>query len=256
MSIGTAKPTPEERKGVPHYFIDSHAVTDPLNAAAFENFALGWLEEIFASNPYAVVCGGTGLYIKALCEGLDPMPEVNGDIERQVLDQYQQRGLPWLQDQIRQQDPAFAASGEMQNPARLLRALTFVLSQGKSILDYRKQQAAHRPFRILKIGLELPRAELYRRIDLRVEQMMAQGLLEEVQRLLPFRQLKSLNTVGYRELFDYLDGRYTLEEAVDKIKQHTRNYAKRQLTWFKKDPAFHWFHPEDLEGIKDRIVRK
>lgn len=254
MRIGTAKPAPEELRGIPHYFIDSHSVADTVTAATFETLALGWLEQIFASRAHAIVCGGTGLYIKALCEGLDPMPATNPLIEQQVVADYNVHGLPWLQDQVRQHDPAFASGGEMQNPARLLRALSFKLSLGRSILDYRRQAPVRRPFHMLKVALELPRAELYRRIDLRVEHMMEQGLLEEVQRLLPFRGLKSLNTVGYRELFAHLDGKWTLDEAVDKIKQHTRNYAKRQLTWFKKDPAFHWFHPGDVEGIKNLIA--
>lgn len=240
MTIGTAKPSPEELAAVPHYFINSHSITDNLNAGDFERLGLAYAQELFASQDVAVVCGGTGLYIQALCSGIDEMPPVNKDIETGLHRLYQENGLAWLQATTRKEDPDFFATAEQDNPMRLLRALVFKRSTGKSILHFRKGIKKERPFHIHKFALDLPRPVLYQRIDQRVTHMMAEGLLDEVRQLLPYRHLKSLNTVGYAELFAYLDGRYSLERAVELIKQHTRNYAKRQLTWFRKDPEFEW----------------
>ena len=217
---------------VKHYFINEYPVTTSLTAAGYEALALNYLDEIFASHDAAVVCGGTGLYIKALCEGLDDMPEVDEQIKEQAEEEYKLKGIDWLQEAVRQEDPEFYAVGETQNPARLLRALSFIRSTGNSITLYRTQAKKERPFRIIKTGLQLPRAQLYTRINARVDQMMQHGLLDEVKQLLPWRDHKNLQTVGYAELFDYLDGKCTLPDAIEKIKQHTRNYAKRQITWF------------------------
>lgn len=253
MTIGTAKPTEEELAQVQHYFINSHSVTEHLTTADFERLALGYLEDIFKTSTSAVVCGGTGLYIKSLCEGIDEMPDLDDAIERDINEQYQQKGIEWLQTAIQQEDPEFYKQGEIQNPVRIIRALSFVRSTGKSILTYRTGTKTVRPFNIIKIALYLPREVLYDRINRRVDIMMEQGLLDEVQKLYPQRHLKNLQTVGYSELFDYIDGKYTLEEAIDKIKQHTRNYAKRQLTWFRKDKEFHWLEADE-ENMIDRIL--
>lgn len=253
MTIGTAKPTEEELAQVHHYFINSHSVTEHLSTADFERLALGYLEEIFKTNDSAVVCGGTGLYIKSLCEGIDAMPDVDETTELEINERYQQQGIEWLQNAIQQEDPEFYKQGEIQNPVRMIRALSFIRSTGKSILNYRTGTKAARPFNIVKIALNLPREVLYKRINRRVDIMMEQGLLEEVKQLYTQRHLKNLQTVGYSELFDYIDGKYTLEEAVDKIKQHTRNYAKRQLTWFRKDKEFHWLKA-DTPNVTDRIL--
>lgn len=240
MVIGTAQPTVQERSLVPHYFVDCFSPELPLSAADFERLSLGYLDEIFKESAYAVVCGGTGLYIKALCEGLDEMPPVDTHIAAQVNALYLEKGISWLKDMLQHEDPIFFASGDIENPARMIRALAFVRSAGSSITRYRSGTAKQRPFRIVKIALDMPREKLYERINKRVDQMMASGLLEEVQSLLPQRSLKNLNTVGYAELFQYLEGILSLDDAVEKIKQHSRNYAKRQLTWFKKQPDFHW----------------
>lgn len=253
MTIGTAKPTEEELAQVHHYFINSHSVTEHLSTADFEQLALGYLQDIFKTNTSAVICGGTGLYIKSLCEGIDEMPDVDETIEREVNEQYLQHGIEWLQAAIQREDPEFYRQGEIQNPVRMIRALSFMRSNGKSILNYRTGTKAERPFNIIKIALDLPREVLYKRINHRVDIMMEQGLLDEVQRLYPQRHLKNLQTVGYSELFDYMDGKYSLEEAVDKIKQHSRNYAKRQLTWFRKDKDFHWLEADDAHVI-DKIL--
>lgn len=240
MTIGTAKPTEEELAAVPHYFINSHSVTEHLSTADFERLALSYLNDIFKTTKTAVVCGGTGLYIKTLCEGIDSMPDVDETIEEQVNQQYKDQGITWLQEAVQKEDPAFYKAGEVNNPVRLIRALSFIRSTGKSITDYRTGTKKERPFKIVKVALDMPREVLYDRINRRVDIMMEQGLLAEATALYPQRHLKNLQTVGYSELFGYMDGNCTLEEAVDKIKQHSRNYAKRQLTWFRKDKEFHW----------------
>lgn len=240
MNIGTAKPSAEELQAVKHYFIDEFSVRENISAADYEVLALRYLDEIFLSNDYAVVCGGTGLYIKALTEGLDEMPGVDDRIEKEVNELYIQNGLGWLQQTTQEEDPIFYAAAEIGNPARLLRALIFKRSTGKSITAFRTREKKQRHFNIVKCALELPRPQLYNRINSRTDEMMKLGLLDEVISLLPFRHHKNLQTVGYSELFDYLNGKYALEEAIEKIKQHTRNYAKRQLTWFRKDKEYNW----------------
>lgn len=253
MSIGTAKPSPKELALVKHLFIDSHSVQQEVTAFDFEQYALHHLEHLFQYHQQVILCGGTGLYVKALCEGLDEMPKVLPKHHQEVAAGYQEGGLEWLQEKLKKEDPLFYQKGEIQNPARIMRALAFYRSVGKSILHFQSHQPKERYFKSLKIGLELPRPLLYERINLRVEQMMAQGLLEEVSSLLPYSDLKALKTVGYSELFAYLEGHLSFEKAVSKIKQHSRNYAKRQLTWFKKDSDINWFDPRDREAIERHL---
>lgn len=253
MTIGTAKPSPVELQEARHYFINEFPVTRELTAADYEKLALDYLDEIFTTGDNAIVCGGTGLYIKALCEGLDEMPDTDAAIDTEVNANYQLRGINWLQRAVQQEDPQFYASGEIQNPARLIRALVFIRSTGESITAFRTGRKKKRPFNIIKIGLELPRSILYEHINRRVDIMMQQGLLEEVRKLYPLKHLKNLQTVGYAELFDFLDDKLSLDEAVEKIKQHTRNYAKRQMTWFKKDKEITWL-PADDQHIIDRVL--
>lgn len=254
ITIGVAKPSVEELNAVKHYFINSHSITDDVTAAAYEQFALAAAEEIFATNNFAVMVGGTGLYIKAFCEGMDQIPAVPDELRMQLQQTYQQKGIAWLQQELQQYDPLFAAQGEMQNPQRMLRALEVVLASGESIIKFRTGEKQQRPFDIIKIGLELPREELYNRINLRVDLMMKEGLLEEAKAVYPQRQLNALQTVGYRELFDYFDGTLTLPQAVEKIKQNSRHYAKRQTTWFKRDAAMKWFHPSESAAIIEHIT--
>lgn len=253
MSVGTAKPTAEELAAVKHHFIDTHSVTTALDAADYETLALGYLQDIFVTNDEAVVCGGTGLYIKALCEGLDTMPAVSDEVVRDVNNEYETRGLQWLQHAVMEEDPDFYKEGEIKNPARLLRALIFKRSVGESIVNYRTGEKKKRDFRIVKVGLELPREVLYERINKRVDNMMQDGLLDEVRNLYSLRHLKNLQTVGYSELFEHIEGLYTLQEAVDKIKQNTRHYAKRQMTWFRKDKEMHWLQADDPQVV-DKIL--
>jgi tRNA dimethylallyltransferase len=253
LNIGTAKPDEKELKQVRHYFIDEFAPTTEITAAAFEKLALSYLDTIFRTQDNAIVCGGTGLYIKALCEGLDEMPEVDAKVNEEVNKMYEEKGMEWLSACLKEEDPRFAQSGEMLNPARMLRALVFMRSNNESILLYHTGEKKQRNFGIIKIGLDLPRAALYDRINQRVDKMMEMGLLEEVKRLQPLQQHKNLHTVGYTELFDYLNGKCTLEEAVNKIKQNTRNYAKRQLTWFRKDADIIWF-AADEDKLAEKIL--
>ena len=254
MTIGTAKPTREELQRVKHYFIDEFSVTESLTAADFERLALGYLGEIFKEKDVAVVCGGTGLYIKALCEGLDAMPDVDDVITHEINELYETKGLEWLQQSVQYEDPEYYKQGEIKNPARLIRALIFKRSTGESIVNFRTGDKKQRPFEIVKVGLELSREVLYEHINYRVDKMMEEGLLDEVKRLYARRHLKNLQTVGYTELFDYMDGRYSLEEAVNKIKQNTRNYAKRQMTWFRKDKEMNWIKADE-EGVVEKILQ-
>lgn len=254
MAIGTAQPAAADLQLVKHYFVNEFSPEMSISAAAFERLALGYLDDIFTHNNYAVVCGGTGLYIKALCEGLDEMPSVAPAIEQQINEQYQQFGLPWLQAELQRLDPNFFNSGEISNPHRLQRALSFITATGESITAYRTGEKKTRPFKIIKFALDLPRPVLYDRINKRVDLMLQAGLLEEVRNLYQHKHLKNLNTVGYSELFEYLDGKCTLDEATEKIKQHSRNYAKRQLTWFRKDKEFMWIDA-DQPGLVNAILK-
>jgi tRNA dimethylallyltransferase len=250
MNIGVAKPSPAELQQVPHYFINSHSIHEDVNAAVFEQYALHATTAIFQQHDHVVVTGGTGLYIKAFCEGLDDMPPVSPAIRQQITEQYEQQGMAWLQQQVQEQDPLYYASGEIHNPQRLIRALEVIQATGRSIRSYQQGKKTDRDFNIIKIGLELPKPELHARINARVDAMVEQGLVQEVRELLPYRHLNALQTVGYNELFDYFDGKCTLPDAIDRIKTNTRQYAKRQLTWFKKDSDIKWIAPiEALHSI-------
>jgi tRNA dimethylallyltransferase len=253
LSIGVARPTNVELKEVRHHFIASHSIEEEITAASFEQYALKTAAALFEKYDTIVMVGGTGLYIKAFCEGLDEIPAVAPSIRESIIANYEKKGLPWLQEQVKEKDAAYFASGETQNPQRLMRALEVVEATGQSILSFRKRQKTVRDFTIIKLGLELPKETLHQRIHTRVDQMMEQGLLEEVKRLQPMRHLNALQTVGYAELFDYLDGKVSLEQAVEKIKTNTRRYAKRQITWFKKDNGITWFAPGQIREIIDYV---
>lgn len=240
LNIGVARPTQEELAAVPHHFIASHSIHETVNAGIFEQYALGKLQEIFQHNDIAVMVGGTGLYIKAFCEGIDAMPEVTELVRKEITSAYEQYGLSWLQDQIKILDPEFYVVGEMQNPQRLMRALEVFKATGKSILHFRRGQKAERDFKIVKIALDLPKEILHRNINNRVDNMMEHGLLDEARLLIPYQHLNALQTVGYKELFDHFNGKISLPDAIDEIKKNTRRYAKRQLTWFKKDKEYVW----------------
>ncbi|MES2648555.1 MAG: tRNA (adenosine(37)-N6)-dimethylallyltransferase MiaA [Bacteroidota bacterium] len=249
LNIGVAKPSPDELDLVPHYFIDSHSILEPVDAAVYEQYALEKLHTIFSSNNIAILTGGTGLYIKALCEGLDQMPAIPPATRQEVRDGFYSFGMEWLQQQVELLDPVYFHSGEIQNPHRLMRALEFVKATGESIKTYQKGKPEHRPFNIVKIGLQLPREILNERINLRVDAMVRDGLVAEARSLIACQHLPALQTVGYREIFDHFNGLSSLDAAIEFIKRNTRQYAKRQMTWFKKDTAFSWFNPGDNAAV-------
>ncbi len=234
LNIGVAKPSQEQLEKVKHYFINTHSIHEEVNAKVFEEYALKSVDAIFKNNDVAIMVGGTGLYIKAFCEGLDDIPETDESIRKKLNEQYLTEGIQWLQDEVKLHDPQYFLKGEMQNPQRMLRALEVKLSTGKSILDFHSDKKIKRDFDIKTILMELPREQLYNNINMRVDQMMANGLLNEVKELLPFRHLNALQTVGYSELFNYFEGKISLANAIEEIKKNTRRYAKRQITWLKK----------------------
>jgi tRNA dimethylallyltransferase len=256
LNIGVARPSADELKQVHHHFIASHSIHEEITAAGFERYALQKADELFKQRDIIVMVGGTGLYIKAFCEGLDTIPEVPTAIRQAIISNYEQHGLAWLQKEIQQKDAAFFESGEIQNPQRVMRALEVVEATGKSILYFRKGKKTVRDFNIIKIGLELPREELQQRINKRVDAMMEAGLLNEVKELLPYKDMNALQTVGYKELFDYSDNKIDLPAAVEAIKTNTRQYARRQMTWFRKDKEIVWFNSVVVEDIIDFLERQ
>jgi tRNA dimethylallyltransferase len=253
ISIGVAKPSAEQLTEVPHYFINSHSIHNEVNARVFESYALNAAEEIFKANDVAVMVGGTGLYINAFCKGIDEIPGIEPGIRNHIINTYHIKGLPWLQQQVKENDPVYASSGEMQNPQRLMRALEVKLATGKSIREYQTNNKVIRPFNIIKIGLELPKEELHRNIHHRIDAMMQDGLMEEVKSVRQYRQLNALQTVGYKELFDYLEDNISLDQAVELVKKNTRHYAKRQMTWFKKDTSTNWFSVSDIVSLVSHL---
>lgn len=249
LTIGVARPSKAELQAVPHYFIASHSIHEPMDAAVYEKYGLDVLQNIFSKTNIAVVVGGTGLYIRALCEGLDQMPEIPREIREKVRAQYEEKGLEAIQRDLALADPEFFAQREIKNPQRSMRALEMVIATGKSILHFQKSQLEARPFRVCYLGMNLEKPILHAQINQRVEHMMEAGLLEEVKDLFPFKALNPLQTVGYKELFEYLNGNIALSNAIDQIKTHTRQYAKRQMTWFKKQEGIHWTPPDNLDTM-------
>jgi tRNA dimethylallyltransferase len=252
LNIGVAKPSEEELQQVKHHFISSHSIHDEMNTAVFEQYALRKAATICKDHDIAVVVGGTGLYVKTFCQGIDEVPVVDEKIRKKINQDFEWEGLEWLQKQVEKNDPLYYAKGEIKNPHRLLRALEVKLSTGKSIIEFQTQAKKPRPFNIIKIGLELPKEQLHKNINSRVDAMMKAGLLAEVKKLEPYKKLNALQTVGYRELFGYLAGDLSLEDAVEIIKINTRQYAKRQMTWFKKDEEVKWGEP-DFEKVMELI---
>lgn len=253
LNIGVARPSVEELQQVPHHFIDSHSIQEEVTAITFEQYALQKATALFKYHQVVVMVGGTGLYIKAFTDGLDLIPPINPAVRMEVIQSFEQHGVSWLQQQLQQKDPLYSEKGEMQNPQRMMRALEVVESTGQSVLSFRKGEKVKRDFSIIKIGVELPKEELHRNIHTRVDNMMKAGLQEEVKGLLSFRKLNALQTVGYAELFDWLDGNISLEKAMEQIKTATRQYAKRQMTWFKKDKELQWFSPVQINEIIEAI---
>ncbi len=240
IPIGTAAPTAEEQQRVRHYFVGTHSLTEDYNAGQYERDVLQLLPDLFQENQVVILSGGSMLYIDAVCKGLDDIPTATAELRAHLRQAYEANGLAWLQEEVQRLDPAYWAEADKQNPQRLLHCLEVCQTAGVPYSTLRKQQTAARPFRIVKVGLTRPRAELYDRINRRVVQMMTAGLEEEARRVYPLRTQNSLQTVGYRELFAYFDGAYGKQEAVALIQQNSRHYAKRQLTWFRRDTEMHW----------------
>lgn len=250
LKIGVAAPPDALLDEIPHHFIQSHSIFDNVTAVTFEEFALKKVEELFLKKDLVVITGGTGLYIQAFCEGLDNIPAVPDSLRQELIASYEELGFEWLEHTLIQADPLYASQGEMKNPQRMLRALEVIRSSGHSILSYRTFQKKQRDFRVIKMALELPRTLLYERINHRVDEMIQSGLIDEAKSLISFKQLNALQTVGYKELFAYFDGSLDKERAIELIKQHTRHYAKRQLTWFRRDSEINWFHPDDISAMR------
>lgn len=252
-NLGTAKPSPEELVQVPHHFIDSHSIHEEYDVKQYEQDVLVLVEKLFQKYPVVILTGGSGLYIDAVCKGFDEMPDIPAEVRQNIIASYQQQGLVWLQEAVAQADPDYFGIVDQQNPQRLMRALEVCRATGKPYSSFRQQKTVERPFQILKIALERDREELYTRIDQRMDAMLQAGLLEEARSLYPLKALNALQTVGYSEIFGYLDGDYDWEEAVRLLKRNSRRYAKRQLTWFRRDKGYHWFHPAQAEEIKTWI---
>lgn len=255
LTIGVAKPSVEELESVPHHFINSHSIHDAVNAAVFEQYALEKAAHIFTKNRVAVMVGGTGLYVKAFCDGIDEVPQVDAVVRAAVIEKYNSLGIEWLQTQLQENDTHFFYNGEMKNPQRMMRALEVKLSTGRSLLDFHSKQKKKRDFNIIKIGIEMPRKVLIERINKRVDVMMLAGLEKEVSSLLPYREMNALQTVGYRELISYMNNEISLSEAVEAIKVNTRQYAKRQMTWFKKDSTIQWFDVS-MKEVRDKLLQQ
>lgn len=255
MSIGTAKPDAGELAAARHYFIDSHSINELFSVGDFEKQGLALLDELFKQHDVIILVGGSGLYIKALCEGFDNIPQADEGVREKLNAELIEKGITPLQEELRLADPAYYNVVDINNPQRVIRALEVYRSSGRPFSSYRKATVNKRPFKCIKIALNLPREVLYERINTRVDIMVKQGLVDEVRSLLPYRQLNALNTVGYSELFEHFDGKTDLNTAIDLIKQNTRRFAKRQLTWFRKDKELHWLAPEEMteETVKEII---
>lgn len=256
MSIGTAKPSPEELAAVPHHFIDSHSINTFFSTGDFEIEALKLIETLHQKHEHLIMVGGSGLYVNAVCNGLDDLPETDLNIRAALKEQFEKEGIEEIRKQLSAADPEFFARVDQSNPQRMIRGLEFYRSTGKKLSSYQTHTRKPRPFNLIKIGLNTDRQQLYAQINHRVDLMMDAGLLNEVTQLLPYKHLNALNTVGYSELFRHLEGDASLEEAVNEIKQNTRRFAKRQLTWFRKDQDTAWFDPIDYAAVLAYIQEK
>ena len=255
LRIGTARPTEAEMEEVKHYFVGTLGIEDYYSASLYEQQVLELLDKEFQSHDYALLSGGSMMYIDAVCDGIDDIPTIDDQTRETMKRRLKEEGLEALVEELRRLDPDYYEIVDRQNPRRVVHALEICVMTGKTYTSFRKRSKKERPFRIIKIGLDRPREELYNRINARVDQMMSDGLLEEVKALYPKKELNALNTVGYKELFDYLDGRWPLEEAVERIKGNTRRYARKQLTWYKKDEHIRWFHPDDKQSLMNYILK-
>ena len=253
LPIGTAAPTEEQQKRVRHHFVGILGLTDYYSAAQYETDVLKFLEAHFQSHPYALMTGGSMMYIDAVCKGIDDIPTVDEETRQHMMQRYEDEGLEPLTQELKLLDPEYYETVDLKNPKRVIHALEICYMTGKPYSSFRTNQTKERPFEIIKIGLRREREELYERINLRVEEMVKQGLIQEVESVKEYRNTNALNTVGYKEIFNYMDGTWDLNTAIDKIKQNSRIYSRKQMTWFKKDETIQWFHPDDTESILSYI---
>jgi len=253
MTVGTAKPTPAEQGGIVHHFVDSHSITDDYNAAAFEQDALVCINSILQNRQTCLLTGGSTLYITMVTDGMDEIPATQPQVRQELQQTLESSGLGTLLAQLDVLDPVYAHQVDRDNPQRVMRALEVCLGTGLAYSSFRKGKKADRPFGIIKIGLDRDRAELYDRINQRMDGMLTSGLVAEARQLYAYKDKNALQTVGYKEVFDFLDGQYDEQEMIRLLKRNSRRYAKRQLTWFTRDPEYRWFHPDDFDGIVNYI---
>ena len=253
MEIGTAMPTKEERERCKHYFVGQLKPGDYYSAAKYEEDVIKLLEKEFVNNKVMLMSGGSMMYIDAVCKGIDDIPTVDKETRELMMQRYEEEGLEKLCAELKLLDPEYYQQVDLKNPKRVIHALEICYMTGKTYTSFRTQSVKERPFRIIKIGLTRNREELYERINRRVDEMMEEGLLEEAKSVYPYKHLNSLNTVGYKEMFQYLDGEWTLDFAIEKIKQNSRIYSRKQMTWFKRDTDITWFHPDQKEEIMNHI---
>ncbi|KOY85805.1 tRNA dimethylallyltransferase [bacterium 336/3] len=256
LSIGTAKPSKLEMKGVKHYLINNLSIKENYNIGDFEKDALHALKNIYRKNNKAILVGGSGLYCKALWEGIDDMPDIDLELRKQIQEEYQEKGLNFLQEEVKRLDPVYFLEVDIKNPQRLMRALEMCITTGQPFSNFRKGKKGKRNFHNIKIGLERPREELYERINQRMDLMLEAGLLEEAKAVYNFKHHNALQTVGYREIFDFMENKQDWNETLRLLKQNSRHYAKRQMTWFKKDTEIKWFHPSEYSEILEYIHEK
>jgi tRNA dimethylallyltransferase len=257
MPIGTAAPTPDQLSRAKHYFVGILSPEEYYSASRYEEEAITLIEKLHKKHPVVVMVGGSMLYIDAVCRGIDEMPTIDDELRKDLQQLYRKEGLDPIRQQLKLLDPVFYRQVDLKNPKRVIHALEVCLMTGKPYSSLRTNLRKKRPFRIVKIGFTRERQELYDRINARVDDMIDNGLIEEAQRLYPLRHLNSLNTVGYKELFDYFDGKYDLNTAIEKIKQHSRNYARKQLSWFKRDQEIHWIHLSDEKiDVEAQIMKQ
>lgn len=254
LRIGTARPTEAEMRQVRHYFVATHGLSDYYSASMYEHEVLGLLETLFTSTAMALMAGGSMMYIDAVCNGIDDIPTVDDKTRETLKRRLKEEGLEPLVEELRRLDPEHYEIVDRRNPRRVVHALEICHMTGQTYTSFRKAEKKQRPFRIVKVGLNRQRDELYDRINQRVDDMMRDGLLQEASSVYAYRGLNALNTVGYKELFAYLEGRFSLEEAVERIKGNTRRYARKQLTWLRRDPTIRWFHPDNKKEIIDYIL--
>lgn len=253
IPVGTAAPTIAERRRIRHYFVGNLHIDQYYNASMFENDVIALLDTLFKEKDYVIMSGGSMMYVDAVCNGIDDIPTVDTATRSKVMREYEEKGLDYICGRLEELDPEYYSVVDKRNPKRVIHAVEICLSTGRTYTSFRVNAKKDRPFNIIKVGLTLDREQLYERIDGRVDRMVAVGLIQEAEKMYPYRNLNSLNTVGYKELFDYFDGKCTLEEAVFRIKCDTHKYCRKQLTWFKRDKDIHWFSPNNVEEIINYI---